>query len=135
MNLHLQLKQYDVCCSLFVQLCSHELKYCSAEQQNYLWLFKKVQGLEATAALLQGLTAAQVKKIVLAPLEIEWAMLFKDEQDKSEVELQVCAHCARKESSIKAFKKCQRCCSVYYCGGECQARHWLSGHKEACKPL
>jgi len=88
MKLPLQLKRYDVCCSLFVQLCAHELKYkFDSEQQDYMFLFEKVQGVQATADLLQGLTPAQVKKNVLAPLEIEWAMAFKHEQVRF-----ACAH-------------------------------------------
>ncbi len=72
---------------LIVNKTFGSLNAASKVLQNYVWLFKKVQGLEATAALLQGLTPAQLMKIVLAPLEIECAWAFKDEQVRN-----ACAH-------------------------------------------
>ncbi len=67
----LQLKRYDACCSIFKELCAHELKYkLGFEQQNYAFMIQAVLRLQVTEAVLQRLTPAQLMKIVLAPLQL-----------------------------------------------------------------
>merc|ERR1712098_742403 len=43
-----------------------------------------------------------------------------------------CANCEKLEKSLKEFKKCLGCNSVYYCSKDCQRAHWPS-HKNICK--
>ena len=31
-------------------------------------------------------------------------------------------------------QKCSGCCEVYYCGRECQHKHWREEHKAVCNP-
>ena len=89
LNLRLQLKRYDACCSLFKELCAHELKYeYGFEQQMYAFMIQVVLGLKVTTAVLQRLTPAQLTKIVLAPLQ------FGDPLESSLV------GCVRTRSSI-----------------------------------
>lgn len=33
-----------------------------------------------------------------------------------------------------AYLQCSVCHSVYYCGPDCQKKHWRESHKKACKP-
>ena len=52
-NFPLQLKRYEECCSLFKELCSHELKYrFSFDQQNYLFMIKAMLGKDMTESVL-----------------------------------------------------------------------------------
>jgi hypothetical protein len=43
-----------------------------------------------------------------------------------------CAKCDMKEKSLKEFKKCTRCNSVYYCSKTCQKSDWPR-HKSICE--
>jgi hypothetical protein len=79
-NLRLQLKRYDVCCTIFSELCAHELKYkVDFEQQQYLFKIEHILRLKATAAQLQRLTQAQLMKIVMAPLQFKGASPLEPE--------------------------------------------------------
>jgi hypothetical protein len=44
----------------------------------------------------------------------------------------LCAYCCKVETAGESFKKCVRCMSLYYCGKECQSKHWKNGHQEQC---
>jgi hypothetical protein len=47
-----------------------------------------------------------------------------------------CSCCnSRLRGSAKKYYKCSRCKLVYYCGPECQKKHWCNGHKEVCKAV
>jgi hypothetical protein len=44
-----------------------------------------------------------------------------------------CASCGRRGSgSGVKLKPCSRCKAVFYCGVDCQRRHWKEGHKLSC---
>lgn len=42
-------------------------------------------------------------------------------------QMTTCVVCQKPGSS-----KCSKCKSVYYCGVDCQVKHWQAGHKEEC---
>lgn len=45
-----------------------------------------------------------------------------------------CAHCAAEETANKPkFRRCGNCRTTLYCGKECQAADWGTGHREQCK--
>ena len=96
LNLRLQLKRYDACCSLFKELCAHELKYkYSFKQQMFAFTIPSVLGLKATTAVLQRLTPAQLMKIVLAPLQfgdpLESSLVRAFEHLKMQIVYSACA--------------------------------------------
>jgi len=64
------------------------------------------------------------KMIAKDPQKIEWLTPHRL--------LVRCANCDKKEKSVKEFKKCTRCNSVYYCSKACQKANWPS-HKITCK--
>jgi hypothetical protein len=67
----LQLKRYNLCCSLFIDLCAYELKYkIDLEEQNFSFMTKLLLGQEMSAALLRRLTQSELMLIVLAPLRL-----------------------------------------------------------------
>ena len=69
--MQLQLKRYEACCSIFKELCAHELKYkLGFEQQNYSFMIQAVLRLKVNEAVLQRLTPAQMMKVVLAMLQL-----------------------------------------------------------------
>ena len=43
-----------------------------------------------------------------------------------------CAQCAKKREDV-ALKTCNRCGLVWYCGAECQRRHWKAVHRRKCR--
>jgi hypothetical protein len=43
-----------------------------------------------------------------------------------------CAACGVWDRTGRSYHRCSRCMMVYYCGKECQARHWKE-HKADCK--
>ena len=43
-----------------------------------------------------------------------------------------CAQCAKKREDV-ALKTCTRCGLVWYCGAECQRRHWKAVHRRHCR--
>lgn len=46
-----------------------------------------------------------------------------------------CANCGKIPSGRSgSHPKCSRCRAVYYCGTDCQTRHWRSTHKRDCVP-
>ena len=72
LNLLLQLKRYDECCTLFKELCSHELKYkFDFEQQNFACKIDQLLRLKVNESVLRRLTNSQVMKIVLAQLQFK----------------------------------------------------------------
>ncbi len=48
-------------------------------------------------------------------------------------ELSKCHTCGKQETCNGEFKRCSRCKKPYYCGKECQMKHWKEGHREECK--
>ena len=46
---------------------------------------------------------------------------------------QSCANCKRNaECFSEKLKQCARCKAAWYCGRECQVKHWKDGHKTDC---
>ncbi len=46
-----------------------------------------------------------------------------------------CSYCGATEESVvgsPVHKACSRCRATFYCGQECQKKHWRSGHKQVC---
>jgi TPR repeat protein len=43
-----------------------------------------------------------------------------------------CSFCSRGCESGLKLKPCSRCKVVFYCGEECQRKHWKEGHKAVC---
>jgi len=46
----------------------------------------------------------------------------------------VCGNCVKVEDDTTKYKACGNCRSVYYCGRDCQAKHWPI-HKKYCSKL
>ena len=46
--------------------------------------------------------------------------------------LLMCHNCHREFDTVK---QCVACKQVWYCGSDCQKRHWKAGHKEVCKRM
>ncbi len=87
---HFQLKRYDVCCCLYKELCSYELKYkLPYEQQMYLFMIQRTLRLKATAAVLQRLTQPQLMKIVMAPQNLPpqfKSLISREEEQVSDMQ-------------------------------------------------
>jgi len=46
---------------------------------------------------------------------------------------QFCANCKRNAECLsEKMKQCVRCKAAWYCGRECQVKHWKDGHKTEC---
>lgn len=46
---------------------------------------------------------------------------------------QSCANCKKRPDSVTGkLKGCARCKAVWYCGKDCQVKHWKDGHKINC---
>ena len=46
-----------------------------------------------------------------------------------------CSYCGATEGSVDGspvHKTCGRCQATFYCGQECQKKHWRGGHKHVC---
>ena len=54
------------------------------------------------------------------------------ENRMSKKKLQHCGYCHVQESSLGQFKQCNQCKVIFYCGRDCQVKHWRSGHKKEC---
>ena len=47
-----------------------------------------------------------------------------------------CANCGQPEGTVPGIlqhKPCGKCKITFYCGTECQKKHWKGGHKKHCK--
>ena len=136
-NLFFMTERYDECGGLFRELAAFELKYdFPFDAQNYLFMLVAILKKKPTAAVLQSLTNAEIRKCVIAPLKIQGSpsdfMGSADAQKR--VALQVCAKCGAKEAAMAQFKKCTMCKVTFYCGRECQKAHWKV-HKKTCASL
>jgi hypothetical protein len=61
----------------------------------------------------------------------------KDSQNMvTQMERNLSSQCATcKSETIKGGKKlntCGKCKAIYYCGTDCQRKHWEAGHKKDC---
>ena len=61
----------------------------------------------------------------------------KDSQNMvTQIERNLSSQCATCKSETskggKKLNRCVRCKAVYYCGADCQKRHWAAGHKIDC---
>jgi TPR repeat protein len=45
-----------------------------------------------------------------------------------------CASCGRGCGTGVKLKPCSRCKAAFYCGEDCQRKHWKEGHKLSCTP-
>jgi len=43
-----------------------------------------------------------------------------------------CANCKKCHVANEKFKTCVRCKAVWYCGRDCQVKHWKDGHQADC---
>jgi hypothetical protein len=93
----------------------------SFEKAREWWVKAAEQGNESAIKGLQQLDEIEGKttpSIIPKPIE--------------------CASCYRPhDPSEHRLSACKRCHRVYYCGRECQVKHWkaeLNGHKELCTP-
>ena len=129
-NLCLQRGHFQDCIALYRELAGHEARHdFSFEESNFLFMIAVILNKPPTAAVLGRLSAAQVLRIVKAPLEQPGGVDFQD----SRVQLQTCSTCHAQEPALRTFKPCGRCRAVYYCGKECQRMDWKAGHKERCQ--
>jgi hypothetical protein len=93
----------------------------SNEKARELWMKSAEQGNESAIKGLQILDKAEGRttpSFILNPIE--------------------CASCYRPHDPPEhRLKPCNRCHRVYYCGKECQVKHWekkINGHKGLCTP-
>ena len=63
-------------------------------------------------------------RIVNAPLQFRDQLDAQDQQANDRVTLKQCATCDAREDALGAFKSCQACKLVVYCGKACQKQHW-----------
>lgn len=133
-NLYFQTERYDECVDLYRKFCEYEFKYkLSYEEQMYLFMVVEVLHKKISEANIRSLTDAEVKKMVMYPITIGHGTRYLDIEGKKKlVALHDCANCARTEDSFNSFPICKQCRSVYYCGRECQNKHWKS-HKTMCR--
>jgi len=82
---------------------------------------------------------AEAKKAVLGmPAFVEEELRMQRKAAAAVIQpspVRTCDNCgvAAAAGSIK-LKPCARCKSVVYCGKDCQLKHWVGGHKAACRP-
>jgi hypothetical protein len=88
LNLFLQLKRYDACCSLYKELCAFELKY-KYEQQIFTPGLSLLR-LKKTPAVVKSLTHSQLMKMVLTWQKM-WQQLVV-EQEQAILFVGVCKH-------------------------------------------
>ncbi len=61
------------------------------------------------------------------------AMGVVDDRMVKALARQTCATCSRAPDTGAALLVCGRCRVVFYCGQECQRKHWKAGHNALCK--
>jgi hypothetical protein len=64
----------------------------------------------------------------VATLEKKKAAILKIQAKQASIVPTPCLVCGEEAKSV-----CSRCESAWYCGEDCQKKHWKSGHKKECK--
>lgn len=68
----------------------------------------------------------------LQKLKLQQEALLKEQQSHANTtSINKCAVCGKADNDMK---RCARCHQVYYCGRDCQVKHW-SVHKQSCNAL